>query len=254
MGNLKIKQMDTLQNKVGKELQKRLESYYNTKVEVSYVNLGYSTDRREFIVNIYMQNNKYDYKQFGMTFNVDATIEDYMIFIQFQLINNKFDEHIATVEEKYIIDLLREYECKNIYMSDSILYCEGEEYACMDCIDDLHYKKSDCILEIIEDSDEKFIVDFANDTITYVEEDDEIIKIQGLQEELDKLNSTTDNIKYVIIDNQICELDVKSGKNLFGYWCDLKDIIDFGVDENDEVWIQIANEEFITLTKNGGTM
>ncbi|QXE20032.1 hypothetical protein [Clostridium sp. 001] len=177
--------LDEEQKQIGKELEKLLKKKYD-KVEMVYTNLGYETFKRGITVHIYQ--NDYDYKEINLKYPIDATNEEYFETVIYCMKNKKWNnEHIASPEEKYIIDILSELQGEELYIFDGYLY--GNEYEIsLNDVDYIANDKINNILEIYSD-EEKFEINLLDGTIESEENDNaEPITVDFIEKVVEKFN------------------------------------------------------------------
>lgn len=171
--------------KIKEELSKKLDGI---KVDVAYANSDYISGKG-FAFYIYHNKNNYDYKKINVNYVEEAKVIDYVLFILECLNKNdeNVTEHIATAEEKYIIDILNKIQAEKLYIFDGCLYGNGYEIG-LDDVDYIAHDKINNILEIYSD-EEKFEIDLLDGTIESEEDDNgEPITVNFIEKVVEKFN------------------------------------------------------------------
>ncbi|MBK5242069.1 hypothetical protein [Clostridium sp.] len=123
-----------------------------------------------FFLNIYV--NDYDYNI--MTVKVEDNIPEFEYLGRAIYLNsnhNKLDFHKASPEEIYIINLLKRHKNNDLYIMDNEVYSEkSEDTLCFVDIVDLCYNKKLNLLECIEASNEKVVINLNEGTINCINE------------------------------------------------------------------------------------
>lgn len=151
--------------KIGAELSEKLQG---AKVEVCYINLRYKKDRG---YTFYIYSNQYDYRKITVNYVPGVTIENYTNFI-IGCLNNEDEcvlNHVASSEEKYVVDIINRTNAENLYVIDGRLMGEGFEIGLDDNVEYLSYNKLSGTLEI-QSAGEKFEIDLVKENIIFVNE------------------------------------------------------------------------------------
>ncbi|WP_129598449.1 hypothetical protein [Anaerophilus nitritogenes] len=183
---ISVETMDRLQKKMGNWLQSELEEKFY-KVEIAYLNLGYDT-KRGFTVYIY--ENDYDYKQIGLNFVKDVLdVTKYVETVLYVLENGEYHTHEASVNEKFIIDLLKENKVKNMFVIDGEIYglTWDIDPISICTIEEITYNVDNSMLYITIDEGYKYkyALDFINDGIIELETEEDEEK--DIEHEIEKL-------------------------------------------------------------------
>lgn len=194
MKNLRMTKWEILDNEqkeIGMELKELLQKKYE-RVEILQANIGFETFSRGIGVNIY--TNKYDYKEINLKYPTDATAQDYYETIVYAMECKKWNrEHNSSPEERFIIDLLEKYECEDMtVVFDELRSFNSEDTIAVGYINNIKVDFGSKTMEIEEENEGVFIVDFNEETIEMIkcfddeEESFEQAKKQYIQEEIEQ--------------------------------------------------------------------
>lgn len=177
---------------LGEQLKKDLENYFNTKVEIAYVNEDYNSVSQGFMIYLYL--DKYNYKKIGLNYLPCLDTNDYIGSVKYALENNRFDIHIASIEEIYISQILKKNTIHDLYIFDGWLMGNGYEIDLND-VDYFSHDKMNSLLEIWSD-EEKFEIDLLDETIEFIEPDCKIEKAEPIDNKfMNKLCDSWNRIK-----------------------------------------------------------
>lgn len=160
---------------IAKEVNAKLSKLLKKDVTNGFIVGGDSAD---FL--FYIHENKYDYKQiFVKQLNevskntIHDEVEFYAACVTEKIENRNYDNHVSTVEERFIIDKLEENNCKNLYVMGNELYENGNLDAIyIPDIDVLNYDKNENSIYIETNDDGRFYIDLNGETITWINEDE----------------------------------------------------------------------------------
>lgn len=244
---MKNVKMDKKQRERGKELKKRLEKAYD-KVQIGYINLGYSNSCREICVDIYENGNEYDYKSVTIKFNPYSSVEEDIAVIKYGLENEKYYKiHRASPVEKMIIGLIKEYKCCELWINDGELnYNSGECVVGLDYVDSFSFNREEGIVELVEESGEKTIVDLIEDEMSWI--DDEATE-EDAGKIFDRLCGIEDEDD---IDFKIDVIDFLNELEPYGEKFRLSDdgFLYIYKDKNDSLGVRWNQIDSITITKD----
>ncbi|WP_102400482.1 hypothetical protein [Haloimpatiens massiliensis] len=219
MKNLRMTKWEILDNEqkeIGMELKELLQKKYE-RVEILQANLGFETFSRGIGVNIY--TNKYDYKEINLKYPCDdATAKDYYETVMYCLENKDWNrEHNSSPEERFIIDLLEKYECEDMtVVFDELRSFNNEDTIAVDYISKISFDSETKQLEIEEENEGVFIVDFNEETIEMIkcfDDEEESIEQVKKQCKLDEIEQKEKDYRMEHI--RICP---RCGKEI----CDMK--------------------------------
>lgn len=222
MQNKAIQSSDQKQIDMVQAIKSKLENTFD-KVQMSWIGIGNkTTEGRAITIKVY-EDNKYECKELTVKYIQTESAQEYVSMILYGLKDKKYyTKNIASLEERYIIDLVESYKCENFYIFDNELHCEkSNNYIGLDDIEEIHYNKIQCIMTVLMNDDEKLEIDFLNETI-------ELLDSKGE----DKLEPITE--EYM---ERICK-----AWNKQNYWCDLilKDGVLQGYDKENKHLFQVC--------------
>jgi hypothetical protein len=164
--------LDQLQKEMVKAIQDSLK-VMNINSTVSYMGAGYKDVERSLCIHVY--KDKYNYMEMSYVFDPELSVEDYCNGISSAIAKGKYRERIASPEQIYITEIIEATKCKHLYILDRELRSDNSvDTVDLTSIDSLNYSKSEAMMTFVEDSSEKIIVDLAKETITWIEEVEEV--------------------------------------------------------------------------------
>jgi hypothetical protein len=160
--------MENLQKQIANILKAKLEKQMSfTKVDISCVNLDLEEDKSYYI---YLYYSDYNYKKVDLNYVEGFSSDKYIRSIKNSLFDGRYENHIATPEEIYVGELLREYKTKGLYIIEGMLLTNDGTYeVSLRDVKHINYNKTDGILKVIEVSDECMEIDFINSTIKWID-------------------------------------------------------------------------------------
>jgi len=115
---------------------------------------------------------KYDYKEITVKYIETSSLKEYLIFILYCLQDEKcYKRNIASLEKRYIVDLIESNICKNFFVFDNELHSAKSDYCIgLNYIEKINYSKTDKMMTVIVFGNEKYKIDFINETIEFIDE------------------------------------------------------------------------------------
>jgi hypothetical protein len=169
---LSTEKLDQLQKEMVKAIQDSLKGM-NINSTVSYTGVGHKPTERSLGICVY--KDKYNYMEMSYVFDPELTAEDYCNVISSAIAKGNCIERIASPEQIYITEIIEATKCKHLYIWDRELRSDNSvDTVDLTSIDSLNYSKSEAMITFVEDSGEKVVVDLAKETITWVEEGEEV--------------------------------------------------------------------------------
>jgi len=157
MGNLIKKKM----MKVASEYKAILEKELGNKVRFSYI------ENERLIFHVY--SNEYDYKVIYIKYKEDEIL-DIANIIKYALTSKKYTEHIASAEEIFISNLIKEYGTNNLHIFDGELMNRySTEILSLQYIKTMEFNRHSKILKAEDTFGEKYIIDFVRDEFNWIE-------------------------------------------------------------------------------------
>lgn len=147
--------------KIASRYKSKLEEGLNKKVSFAYGNDCITFD---------IYDNAYDYKRVAIKYTKGMDVDiDIVEYVKFYLTDKEcFMQHTANSFEILVIELLKEYKCKDMYVYEGLLYCDGEEIISFEDVESFTYNKVEKKLVVVEKY-EIITVDFVKEGFTYVE-------------------------------------------------------------------------------------
>lgn len=170
---MKIKEVKLIdQNHTEKALSiqnKLLETF--DKVQVSATGIRNRTLSSRY-VNVKIFENKYDFRELIYKYVETCPVREYIKEILHDLKDEKcYKRKIASLEERFIVDLIESNNCINFFVFDNQLFSvKSEEGIGLNYIEELHYNKTDKMMTVIVFGKEKYEIDFINETIEFIDE------------------------------------------------------------------------------------
>ena len=170
MKNKEIRLIDQNQRDVALSIQNKLFETFD-KVQVSCPGIGSRTKSgRAIIVKVY-EENKYDYKEITVKYIETGSLSEYLTFVLYCLKNEKYyKKYIASLEERYTVDLVESSNCNNFYIHGNELYSAKSDYCIgLNYIKKINYSKADKMMTVTVCGNEEYKIDFDNGTIEFLE-------------------------------------------------------------------------------------
>ena len=142
------------------------------KIQISCPGIGSRTkSNRSITVKVY-EENKYDYKEIAVKYIETGSLSEYLIFILYCLQDEKrYKRNIASLEKRYIFDLVESSNCNNFYIHGNELHsAKSDDCIGLNYIEKINYSKTDKLMTVTVCGDEKYKIDFINETIEFIDE------------------------------------------------------------------------------------
>lgn len=156
--------------RTGERIEKAIKS---TFVQFSKVELIDKSEGIEEQIKICLFVSKYNYKLIVLEYDEKATIFEYMEAINSALVNKKFTVHTASLGEILLSNLIKEYHSEKIFIVEGTLCsANGQDIVSLSYLKSIEFSKVGGIITLIDKDGEyvgKSIVDFASETITFME-------------------------------------------------------------------------------------
>lgn len=196
--------MDRVQLDFAKELEKGIAGRLGLKTSVDIV-IGLE---REFLVAIW--KNDYDYSKITLKYLTDMTIKEYVDTVEyFYNETDRFEHHRAGAIEKFVIDLLNDYDSE-LYVnsfSEIVDLNENFEYWCtLKYMEKVTYDSEEEIL-ILEDSDSRYTIYLTEDRVEFEDLENQSTDMNNIQKFLDIANKFNKDLVYRLHDREVLRLN-----------------------------------------------
>ena len=142
------------------------------KIQISSSGAGSKNKSDRTITVRIFEYNRYDCKEFTINYIDTYDLEEFICLILQDLENGNYHRMvIASLEERFIVDLVESNLCKCFYIYNNLLFsAKSKDYIGLNYIEEFQYDKTNMMMTVKLCGNEKFKIDFVYETIEFLNE------------------------------------------------------------------------------------